>query len=77
MKDINTDTVEHIIHIITAPPAKDDSEAEWERIQQLDNAWSGHQIKYGDAMLHEIQWAISAVVYDIVSKAKEGAYEQD
>jgi len=44
-----------IIHIITAPPAKDDSEAEWERIMQLDSAWAGWQHKYGDELLEDIE----------------------
>ena len=45
----------HIIHIITAPPAKNDSEAEWERILQLDSAWAGWQHKYGNELLDDIE----------------------
>ena len=72
---ISSKVVEHIIHLVTAPPAQDDSEAEWERVLLLDSAWHGHQVEYGDALLHDIQEAVSKVVWDLVNKAKGGAYD--
>ena len=72
---ISSKVVEHIIHLVTAPPAQDDSEAEWERVLELDSAWAGHQAEYGDALLHDIQEAVSRVVWDLVNKAKGGAYD--
>jgi hypothetical protein len=43
-----------IIHCITAPPARDDSEAEYERICSLSSALQGWQHKYGDDLIAEV-----------------------
>jgi hypothetical protein len=43
-----------IIHCVTAPPAKDDSEAEYERICSLSSAMQGWTHKYGDELIDEI-----------------------
>ena len=56
----------HIIHILTAPPAKDDSEAEWERIMQLDSAWAGWSHKYGDDLLDEVEDLIGDMARHLV-----------
>jgi hypothetical protein len=56
----------NIIHCLTAPPARDDSEAEWERIMQLDSAWAGWQYKYGSEVLDEIETLISDMARHLV-----------
>ena len=43
-----------IIHCITAPPARDDSEAEYERVCSLSSALQGWQHKYGSDLVAEV-----------------------
>jgi len=62
------------MHILTAPPAKDDSEAEWERVLELDSAWLGFQNKYPQDMLDDLEQAIGDVIDVITEKLLDGDY---
>lgn len=72
-KELSTDLFA-IMHILTAPPAKDDSEAEWERILQLDSAWVGFQNKYPQDMLDEIEQGLNDAIDVITEKLNDGDY---
>ena len=72
-KELSTD-FQAIMHIITAPPAQDDSEAEWERIELLDSAWVGFQNKYPREFLNDLEDALMGI-YDVFSeKLIDGDY---
>jgi hypothetical protein len=58
------DDIQDIIHCLTAPPARDDSEAEYERICELSIAMQGWQAKYGDELISQIY----SLVKDIPNK---------
>ena len=66
-----------IMHILTAPPAKDDSEAEWERILEMDSAWLGFQNKYPKEMLEDIEDGLNCVVDTYIEKLLDGDYGND
>jgi hypothetical protein len=66
-----------IVHILTAPPAKDDSEAEWQRIMQLDSAWVGFMNKYPQDMLDEIEEGLNNAFDVIAEKLADGDYGYD
>ena len=71
--ELNTD-LHAIVHILTAPPAKDDSEAEWERVLELDNAYLGFQNKYPQDMLDEIEEGLNNAFDVIAEKFNDGDY---
>lgn len=58
--------IQDIIHCVTAPPARDDSEAEYERICELSSALQGWQYKYGDELLEEIESLIGDMARHLV-----------
>ena len=53
-----------IVHCLTAPPARDDSEAEYERICELSSALQGWQHEYGEELISQIY----SLVKDIPNK---------
>jgi hypothetical protein len=55
-----------IIHCVTAPPARDDSEAEWERINNLSSALQGWQHKYGDDLIEEVESLLADMARHLV-----------
>jgi hypothetical protein len=63
-----------IMHILTAPPAKDDSEAEWKRLEELDSAWNELQNKYSKEMLGDIEDGLNCVVDTYTEKLLDGDY---
>jgi len=58
--------IQDIIHCLTAPPARDDSEAEWERTNDLSSALQGWQHKYGDELIEEIESLIGDMARHLV-----------
>jgi len=56
----------NIIHCLTAPPARDDSEAEWERINEVSSALTEWEFKYGNEVLDEIETLISDMARHLV-----------
>jgi hypothetical protein len=63
-----------IMHILTAPPAKDDSEAELERLEELDSAWNDLQNKYPKALLQDIEDGLNQVLDTYTEKLLDGDY---
>ena len=64
--------MQDIIHCVTAPPARDDSEAEWERIDDLSSALQGWQHKYGDELIEEIESLIGDMARHLVENCDFG-----
>jgi len=56
----------NIIHCLTAPPARDDSVAEWERINEVSSALTEWEFKYGGEVLDEIETLISDMARHLV-----------
>lgn len=56
----------NIIHCLTAPPVRDDSEAEWERINEVSSALTEWEFKYGSEVLDEIETLISDMARHLV-----------
>jgi hypothetical protein len=56
----------NIIHCLTAPEAQDDSEAEFERIEELSSALQGWEFKYGSEVLEEIESLIADMARHLV-----------
>ena len=63
-----------IMHILTAPPARDDSEAEWKRLEELDSAWNDLQNKYPKALLQDIEDGLNQVLDTYTEKLLDGDY---
>ena len=72
-KEISTD-LHAILHILTAPPARDDSEAEWQRVLDMDSAWVGFQNKYPQDMLDDLEQGINDAIDVITEKLNDGDY---
>lgn len=72
-----SDDMQDIIHCLTAPPAKDDSEAEYERICSLSSALQGWQYKYGDELLEEIETLISDMARHLVEDCGYSEFNYD
>jgi hypothetical protein len=72
-KELSTD-MNAIMHILTAPPARDDSEAEWERVLEMDSAWVGFQDKYPQDFLSDLEGAINDVLDVFAEKLTDGDY---
>ena len=66
-----------IIHCVTAPPAKDDSETEYERICALSSALQGWQHKYGDELLEEIESLIGDMARHLVENCGYCEFNHD
>jgi hypothetical protein len=63
--ELETD-LPNIIHCLTAPPVRDDSEAEWERIDEVSSALTEWEFKYGSEVLDEIETLISDMARHLV-----------
>jgi len=66
-----------IIHCITAPPARDDSEAEYERICSLSSALQGWQHKYGDDLIAEVMDLLDDMARHLVENCGYEELEND
>jgi hypothetical protein len=64
----------NIIHCLTAPPARDDSEAEWERSEELSSALQGWEFKYGGEVLEEIEDLIADMARHLVENCGYGEF---
>ena len=69
--------MQDIIHCITAPPAEDDSEAEWERSESLSSALTGWQHKYGDELIDEIESLIGDMARHLVENCGYEEFNHD
>jgi hypothetical protein len=63
--ELETD-LPNIIHCLTAPKARDDSEAEWERINEVSSALTEWEFKYGSEVLDEIETLIGDMARHLV-----------
>jgi len=66
-----------IIHCVTAPPAKDDSEAEWERICSLSSALQGWQHKYGEDLILEVENLLGDMARHLVENCGFENFEEN
>jgi len=66
-----------IIHCVTAPPAKDDSEAEWERICSLSSALQGWQHKYGEDLILEVENLLGDMARHLVENCGYEEFNHD
>ena len=64
----------NIIHCLTAPPARDDSEAEWERIDEVSSALTEWEFKYGDDLLEEVEGLIADMARHLVENCGYGEF---
>jgi hypothetical protein len=71
--ELETD-LPNIIHCLTAPPARDDSEAEWERINNLSSALQGWQHKYGDDLIEEVESLLADMARHLVENCGYGEF---
>jgi hypothetical protein len=71
------DDMQDIIHCLTAPPARDDSEAEYERICELSSALQGWQAKYGEELLEEIESLIGDMARHLVENCGYEEFKHD
>jgi len=69
--------MQDIIHCVTAPPAKDDSEAEWERICSLSSALQGWQHKYGEDLILEIENLLGDMARHLVENCGYSEFNHD
>ena len=58
----------------TPPPARDDSEAEYERICELSSALQGWEHKYGAELIEEIETLISDMARHLVENCGYGEF---
>ena len=64
----------NIIHCLTAPKARDDSEAEWERINEVSSALTEWEFKYGGEVLDEIEDLIADMARHLVENCGYGEF---
>jgi hypothetical protein len=64
----------NIIHCLTAPEAQGDSEAEWERSEELSSALQGWEFKYGSEVLDEIENIIGDMARHLVENCGYGEF---
>ena len=64
----------NIIHCLTAPRAKNDSEAEWERINEVSSALTEWEFKYGGEVLDEIETLIGDMARHLVENCGYGEF---
>ena len=69
--------MQDIIHCVTAPPARDDSEAEWERINDLSSALQGWQAKYGEDLILEIENLLGDMARHLVENCGYEEFDHD
>jgi hypothetical protein len=66
-----------IIHLISSPPPKDDSEAEHEKQRLISSCLSAFEHKYGQDLVDDIQEAIHQAVCLYSEKFVDGDYPND
>jgi hypothetical protein len=71
--ELETD-LPNIIHCLTAPKARDDSEAEWQRIQDVSSALTEWEFKYGGEVLDEIEDLIADMARHLVENCGYGEF---
>ena len=64
----------NIIHCLTAPKARDDSEAEWQRINEVSSALTEWEFKYGGEVLDEIEDLIADMARHLVENCGYGEF---
>ena len=69
--------MQDIIHCLTAPEAQNDSEAEWERSEELSSALTGWQNKYGDELIEEIEYLIGDMARHLVENCGYKEFNHD
>ena len=69
--------MQDIIHCVTATPAKDYSEAEWERNNDLSSALQGWQAKYGEDLILEIESLIGDMARHLVENCGYEEFNHD
>jgi len=74
-KALSTD-LHSIVNILTTSPAKDDSEAEWERVLESDSAWLGFQNKYSQDLLDDISDAVDGLIDSFAERIVDGDYTE-
>ena len=52
----------HIIHCLTAPEARDDSEEEWERCEQVSSALVAWENKYSEEIIDKVKETLDDLV---------------
>jgi hypothetical protein len=67
----------NIIHCITAPEARDDSEAEFERIEALGSAMVGWEHKYGSDLIAEVMDLLDDMARHLVENCEYEGFEND
>jgi hypothetical protein len=71
--ELETD-LPNIIHCLTAPKARDDSEAEWQRINEVSSALTEWEFKYGGEVLDEIEDLIADMARHLVENCGYGEF---
>jgi hypothetical protein len=71
------DDMQDIIHCVTAPPARDDSKAEFDRICLLSMELQEWQHKYGDELLEEIESLIGDMARHLVENCGYEEFNHD
>lgn len=66
-----------IMHLITSPPPKDDSEAEHEKQRLISSCLNEFEHKYGQDLIDDIEEAIHQAVCMYSEKIVEGDYKND
>lgn len=66
-----------IIHLLTSPPARDDSEAEHEKQRLVSSCLSGFEHKYGQDLITDIEDALHEAVCLYCEKVVDGDYPND
>ena len=69
--------MQDIIHCLTAPEAQNDSEAEWERSEELSSVLTGWQNKYGDELIEEIESLIGDMARHLVENCGYEEFNHD
>ena len=67
-KELNQE-VYHIIHTLTSPPPKDESDGEYERILAWSSALSGWEHKYGDDFMADLNDRVDEIVSEFCERA--------
>jgi len=69
--------MQDIIHCVTAPPAINDTEEEWERINNLSIALQGWQHKYGEDLILEIEGVLGDMARHLVENCGYCEFDHD
>lgn len=66
-----------IIHCLTAPEPQDESEAEWERAEELSSALFGWECKYGADLLSEVENLLGDMARHLVENCGFEDFEEN